>query len=101
MSYDTPQDPMTVSAHGTTPTPAPTPFTIRWTERGYVVSKPDIAEAEVVLASEYHAALSAKDAEIARLITITKEQDLTARLLVEENQRLTATNVQREARDRK
>lgn len=45
--------------------------------------------------------LAAKDAEIARLITITKEQDLTARLLVEENQRLTATNVQREARERK
>lgn len=46
--------------------PAPTPFTIRWTERGYVVSRPDIDEAEVVLASEHQAALATKDAEIAR-----------------------------------
>lgn len=54
----------------------------------------------VDLARKLERELHAAHSEVARLMTMAGEQELTASLLVEENQRLTATNVQREARDR-
>lgn len=65
MSYDTPQDPMTVSTHGTTPAPTPRTDAMQASGKAHYMS--------LDLARTLERELAAKEAEIARLKEFCRE----------------------------